>query len=117
MRVRAGGIGRGENQSGHPLTGASRESLATQIQSPKVHPGDCHYIEGNAHAAEQFTKVRLVVALLGLEPERLRLEWISGAEGPRFAAVINEFTEQVRALGPTGLGRATAEPVAVGMER
>ncbi len=75
------------------------------------HPGDCHYIEGNAHAAEQITKVRLVVALLGLEPERLRLEWISGAEGPRFAAVVNEFTAQVRALGPTGLGRASPLPL------
>ena len=40
------------------------------------------------------------VRLLGIEDGRLRLEWISAAEGVRFAEVINEFTDQVRALGP-----------------
>jgi F420-non-reducing hydrogenase iron-sulfur subunit len=67
------------------------------------HFGDCHYISGNEHAVEQFEKTRNVVKLLGLEEGRLRLEWISAAEGPRFAAVINEFTDQVRHLGPNPL--------------
>ena len=36
----------------------------------------------------------------GIEPERFRLEWVSAAEGPRFAQVVTEFTEQVKMLGP-----------------
>ncbi len=70
------------------------------------HFGDCHYIFGNHRAVEQFDKTMRVVRLLGLEPGRLRLEWISAAEGVRFAKVIDEFTEQVRALGPSPLGKS-----------
>jgi F420-non-reducing hydrogenase iron-sulfur subunit len=65
------------------------------------HFGDCHYVFGNHRAVEQFEKTRKIVRLLGLEEERLRLEWISAAEGVRFAKVINEFTDQVRRLGPS----------------
>jgi F420-non-reducing hydrogenase iron-sulfur subunit len=67
------------------------------------HFGDCHYISGNEHAVEQFDKTKNVVKLLGLEVERLRLEWVSAAEGARFAGIINEFTDQVRELGPNPL--------------
>jgi F420-non-reducing hydrogenase iron-sulfur subunit len=65
------------------------------------HFGDCHYVFGNERAVEQFDKTMSVVQLLGLEKERLRLEWISAAEGARFAQIINEFTDQVRKLGPS----------------
>jgi len=37
----------------------------------------------------------------GIENERFRLEWVSAAEGPRFAQVVQEFTEQVKQLGPS----------------
>ncbi len=67
------------------------------------HFGDCHYIFGNERAVEQFEKTMNVVKLLGIDDGRLRLEWISAAEGVRFAQVIDEFTEQVRALGPSPL--------------
>ncbi len=70
------------------------------------HLGDCHYVFGNERAVEQFEKTRNVVRLLGLEDGRLRLEWISAAEGARFAEVISEFTAQVRALGPSPLGKS-----------
>ena len=72
------------------------------------HFGDCHYIFGNERAVEQFEKTKNVVRLLGIEESRLRLEWISAAEGVRFAEVIDEFTDQVRALGPSSLGAADA---------
>jgi F420-non-reducing hydrogenase iron-sulfur subunit len=71
------------------------------------HFGDCHYISGNHRAVEQFEKTKNVVRLLGLEEGRLRLEWISAAEGARFARVIDELTAQVRALGPSPLGRGS----------
>ncbi|MBW2459819.1 MAG: hydrogenase iron-sulfur subunit [Deltaproteobacteria bacterium] len=64
------------------------------------HFGDCHYIFGNEFAVEQFDKTLEVVKLLGIDEGRLWLEWISAAEGVRFAEVINEFTDQIRALGP-----------------
>jgi F420-non-reducing hydrogenase iron-sulfur subunit len=70
------------------------------------HFGDCHYIFGNERAVEQFDKTMNMIKLLGIEPGRLRLEWISAAEGIRFAEVINEFTEQVRQLGPSPLNTA-----------
>jgi F420-non-reducing hydrogenase iron-sulfur subunit len=67
------------------------------------HFGDCHYMFGNERAVEQFEITRKVVEVLGLEAKRLRLEWISAAEGVRFAQVIDEFTEDVRKLGPSPL--------------
>ena len=44
--------------------------------------------------------------ILGIESERLRLEWISSAEGTKFAQVARDFTEQIKSLGPTKLKRA-----------
>jgi len=69
------------------------------------HFGDCHYIFGNERAVEQFDKTMNMVKLLGIEEGRLRLEWISAAEGLRFAQVINEFTDQVRDLGPSPVAK------------
>ncbi len=67
------------------------------------HFGDCHYVFGNERAVEQFEITKNIVKLLGIEDGRLRLEWISAAEGVRFAQVINEFTDEVRKLGPSPL--------------
>lgn len=67
------------------------------------HFGDCHYIFGNYKAVEQFDKTKALVKTLGLEEGRIRLEWVSAAEGPRWGKVIDEFVEQIRALGPSPL--------------
>jgi F420-non-reducing hydrogenase iron-sulfur subunit len=67
------------------------------------HPGDCHYQEGNFKAQRRITLLRRMLPQFGIEPERLRLEWISAAEGEKFAKVSTEFTEEVRALGPLRL--------------
>jgi coenzyme F420-reducing hydrogenase delta subunit len=64
------------------------------------HPGDCHYQEGNNHASRRIEILKKVLKLTGLEPERLRLEWISASEGQRFAEVVTEFVETVSKLGP-----------------
>jgi len=72
------------------------------------HFGDCHYVSGNERAVEQFEITRNLLRRLGIEEGRIRLEWISAAEGTRFAAVINEFTDQVRALGPSPVARVRA---------
>ena len=53
-----------------------------------------------------FNMTRELVKILGIDPERLRLEWISSAEGTRFAEVVREFTEKIKALGPSALKQA-----------
>jgi F420-non-reducing hydrogenase iron-sulfur subunit len=65
------------------------------------HLGDCHYLEGNVKAENRKEAIELMLEDFGLEPERFRLEWVSASEGPRFAEVIREMTEAVRALGPS----------------
>ena len=65
------------------------------------HIGDCHYLEGNVKAENRKEAIELLLEDFGIEPERFRLEWISASEGPRFAELIREMTETVRALGPS----------------
>jgi F420-non-reducing hydrogenase iron-sulfur subunit len=64
------------------------------------HPGDCHYQEGNYNALRRYTLLKRVLEQLGIEDGRVRLEWVSAAEGERFAEIVTEMTETVRALGP-----------------
>jgi F420-non-reducing hydrogenase iron-sulfur subunit len=64
------------------------------------HIGDCHYQSGNEKAQSRADAITLMLEDFGIEPERFRLEWVSAAEGPRFAQVVTEFTEQVKMLGP-----------------
>jgi len=64
------------------------------------HPGDCHYAEGNHKAAQRIPLLKKMLTQLGIEEERVRLEWVSASEGDRFASIVNEMTEQIRELGP-----------------
>lgn len=64
------------------------------------HPGDCHYMSGNYKARRKVLLLKKLLSQFGLEPERLRLEWVSAAEGQRFAQVVTEFTEELKRLGP-----------------
>jgi F420-non-reducing hydrogenase iron-sulfur subunit len=67
------------------------------------HPGDCHYQEGNNKALRRFTLLTRLLHCLGIEEERVRLEWIAASEGDKVQRVINEMTETVRRLGPLHL--------------
>jgi F420-non-reducing hydrogenase iron-sulfur subunit len=64
------------------------------------HPGDCHYDKGNYYARRRFALTEQILRSLGLEPERVRLSWVSASEGPRYAEVVNEFIEEIRQMGP-----------------
>lgn len=64
------------------------------------HPGDCHYIKGNYKALRRFKLLKKYVSQMGIEDERLRLEWISASEGSRYAEVVNEMSAQVAKVGP-----------------
>jgi len=64
------------------------------------HIGDCHYSTGNHRTAKRMPVLKKLLEYTGIEPERLYVNWVSAAEGEKFAAVIKEFTETIRALPP-----------------
>jgi F420-non-reducing hydrogenase iron-sulfur subunit len=64
------------------------------------HPGDCHYQTGNYEAENKMNMTKQVLEKIGIEPERLYLDWVSAAEGKRFSEVISDFTERIRKIGP-----------------
>jgi len=64
------------------------------------HPGDCHYVEGNYSAQRRISLLKKMLGQLGIDEERLRLEWVSASEGERFAEIVNDMTAQVKVLGP-----------------
>jgi len=63
------------------------------------HPGDCHYTSGNYFARRRMTLLFSMLDFMGIEKERTRVEWVSAAEGAKFAATMNEFVETVTKLG------------------
>jgi coenzyme F420-reducing hydrogenase delta subunit len=64
------------------------------------HPGDCHYTEGNYYARRRFALLRPLLDLVGIEQERLRLEWVSASEGRKFSRAVASFQEELERLGP-----------------
>jgi F420-non-reducing hydrogenase iron-sulfur subunit len=67
------------------------------------HPGDCHYVEGNFKMLRRFEMLKRVLTGMGIEPQRVRLEWISAAEGEKVKRGINELVDEIRKSGPLGL--------------
>jgi len=65
------------------------------------HIGDCHYQTGNHQTQYRYDALMDALGYTRFGTERIRLEWISASEGMRFGEVITEFTEKIRALGPT----------------
>ena len=67
------------------------------------HPGDCRYVEGNYKMLRRFEMLKRLLAQMGVEPERVRLEWISAAEGEKVKRVVNDMVAQVQKLGPLAM--------------
>jgi F420-non-reducing hydrogenase iron-sulfur subunit len=65
------------------------------------HPGDCHYSEGNYKTMRRMPLLKQVLQAYGVESDRVRLEWVSASEGQRFAEIVTDMTERLRALGPS----------------
>ncbi len=66
-------------------------------------PGECHYVtEGNYHALSNVLLMKKVLAHIGVNPERLRIEWVGASEGIRFAEIMNDVSKRIKALGPLG---------------
>jgi len=70
--------------------------------------GDCHFLTGNLKARRKVEYVKKVLGSLGIEPERIEMYNMSSAQGPRFAEVAREFTERIKELGPSPVGKAQA---------
>ncbi len=64
------------------------------------HIGDCHYISGNHKTMARMPLLKRTLTDLGIEPDRFVHEWVSAAEGEKFARLVREVTEKVRSLGP-----------------
>ena len=67
------------------------------------HPGDCHYRDGNIKAMRRFAMLKKTMGQLGLDPRRLRLDWVAAGEGVRFQKITNEMAATVTELGPLAL--------------
>jgi len=67
------------------------------------HPGDCHYAEGNYKTLRRSIFLKRMLKEQGIDPRRVRLEWISASEGDKYARVVDEFSETIRQLGPLNL--------------
>ena len=67
------------------------------------HIGDCHYVSGNKNAVLVVDRLKGIMRFLGIDPGRLKLEWVSAGEGPIFVKVVKQFVEELKELGPSPL--------------
>jgi len=72
-------------------------------------PSDCHYISGNFKALRRITLLKNTLKELGIEPERLRLEWVSASEGDKFATIVRDMVEDLKKIGPNSVKNMEAE--------
>ncbi len=68
------------------------------------HPGDCHYKTGNLYTRRRYMMLKTLLETIGIESERLRLEWVSASEAIKFATVVNDFVKTIKELGPNTIG-------------
>ncbi len=64
------------------------------------HPGDCHYQSGNYKTNRRIKLLKKLIEQLGIEPERVRFEYISASEGQKFAETVKDFVTQLKKIGP-----------------
>lgn len=64
------------------------------------HPGDCHYIRGNDYTERRMNTLQKFLEIVGVNPERLVVDWVSAAEGERFASLVTGFTKKMTQIGP-----------------
>lgn len=62
------------------------------------HIGDCHYINGNEKAEKRVKMTAELMKVMGINPDRLLLRWISASEGQLFADTVTEFVDRLKAL-------------------
>ena len=68
------------------------------------HPGDCHYKTGNLYTRRRYMMLKTLLETIGIEPERLRLDWVSASEAIKFATVVDDFVKTIKEIGPNTIG-------------
>lgn len=81
------------------LKGLEKEGVDGVLVSG-CHPGDCHYTEGNYYARRRMQMFRRLMEFIGVDSRRIQMSWVSASEGPKWADVVSQVTEEIRALGP-----------------
>jgi len=64
------------------------------------HPGDCHYQSGNYKTNRRIKLLKKLLGALGVEPQRVRFDYVSASEGHKFASVVTEFVDELKKIGP-----------------
>jgi len=64
------------------------------------HPGDCHYQSGNYKTNRRIKLLKKFLTEMGVEPNRVRFEYISASEGQKFAQVVTDFVDELKKMGP-----------------
>ena len=78
--------------------------------------GECHYLtQGNYEALSMMLITRKLMKLIGIDPARLRLEFVSASQGARFQEVVTDFTRQLKELGPIGIDLAKKDENGIGL--
>lgn len=73
------------------------------------HPGDCHYMKGNLYARRKVMGLKHLLNSIGINSDRLRLEWISASEGNKVAETTESFVKTLKELGPSPFKRRLNE--------
>ena len=64
------------------------------------HPGDCHYQSGNYKTNRRIKLLKKLLEEMGVEPQRVRFDYVSASEGHKFASVVTEFVDELKRIGP-----------------
>ena len=64
------------------------------------HPGDCHYNEGNYHARRKLALFTNLIDYLGIDRDRIKVDWVSATEGKKFVEVVSNFVTHLSEMGP-----------------
>jgi heterodisulfide reductase subunit A len=75
----------------HVLRGFEKGAAIVLVSG--CHFGDCHYIDANHHTAKRVERLQKQLKRKGIRPERLQLEWVSAAEGQKWAKVMRDLEE------------------------
>jgi len=64
--------------------------------------GECHYMHGNEDAEHRMAALSGLLAGVGIDAARLRVEWIDASESERFVEIVSDFVDELKGIGPIG---------------
>jgi F420-non-reducing hydrogenase iron-sulfur subunit len=67
------------------------------------HPGDCHYQSGNYKTNRRIKLLKKLLGEMAIDPNRVKFEYVSASEGAKFAAIVTEFVDELKKMGPNPL--------------